>query len=272
MSGNPFISATPKVVTGTGAPTMVPAFIGQEYIDESTGKIYKAIGTFGSYNWAYIGQGGLSAFTKDSVPGLIAWYKADSGITKDAGNLVSVWADQSDSGFHLAQPTSTNQPLYVENVINGHPVLQFNGTDNTIFRNPFVLAQPYTVFIVGKFITADATQRTFFSGGAAMAFDSQASKFRFYAGTSLYHGSQDTNNHIFTIVGNGNTSHIVIDTTDNAGAAGATGFGYLYIGSYGAGSTWGNINLAEMLIFNSDLSDANRAIVLAELNNKYAIY
>jgi hypothetical protein len=32
------------------------------------------------------------------VAGLVNWVKADAGITKDGGDVVSVWADQSGNG------------------------------------------------------------------------------------------------------------------------------------------------------------------------------
>lgn len=261
-------------LSGSGAPSITPRFKGDTYIDNSSGYIYISTGTGGAYNWGYVGQGGISTFTKTSVSGLKFWVKADTGITKDGGDLVSGWDDQSDSGWHLAQATATNKPLYVANIINGHPVVRFDGSDNYIFNNSPSIAQPNTTFIVGKFIVADATNDYLLSGGSNCAIlNISGSKFATNAGTELAGAAANTNNHIWTIVHNGASSHIITDTSNTAGNANTTGISDIYLGArYDLGAFWGNVEIAEILIYDSDLSDANRAIVLSYLNSKYAIY
>lgn len=83
--------------------------------------------------WSTVVKGGTAG---NYVPaqGQLLWLKADAGVTKDAANKVSVWADQSGNGNDLLQGTLERQPTWTDNVLNGKPVLHFNGLgQNTSF-------------------------------------------------------------------------------------------------------------------------------------------
>ncbi|MCL5098766.1 MAG: Ig-like domain-containing protein [Candidatus Omnitrophica bacterium] len=56
------------------------------------------------------------------------WLKADAGVTTNPGGAVTGWADQSGLGYVAAQYEDSIAPVLVPNVINGHPVVRFNGT------------------------------------------------------------------------------------------------------------------------------------------------
>lgn len=271
---NQLFTPTQSVLTGSGAPTMVPSFIGQEYVDTSNGNMYKAVGTSGSYNWAFIGQGGLSTFNKNSVPGLRFWVKSDAGITKDAGNLVSNWNDQSDSGWHLAQATAGSKPLYVDNVINGLPVIRFDGSSDYMNNVSLAINQPSTTFMVGNYIVVDATEDISMSCGTnSIVMNTAGGKFDTYAGTHIGTYVADTNKHIWIAVHNGASSKIITDQTTTTGNAGTANMAQIMIGWYTAGGAYyANINIGEILIYNSALSSTNMATVSAYLNNKWAIY
>ena len=58
------------------------------------------------------------------------WLKADAGITKDGSNNVAAWADQSSNMKTASQSNVTIQPLWVDNVINGQPVIRFDGIND----------------------------------------------------------------------------------------------------------------------------------------------
>ena len=79
------------------------------------------------------------------------WLKADAGITKDGTNNVSAWADQSGNSHHADQSNSTAQPLWVDNVINGKPVIRFDGNSDvmtTDVNGPG--GTEFTFFVVAK--------------------------------------------------------------------------------------------------------------------------
>lgn len=62
--------------------------------------------------------------------GLQLWLKADAGVTKDASNAVTEWADQSGQGNHATQPDPTLAPLATETGFAGEPSLHFDGNDD----------------------------------------------------------------------------------------------------------------------------------------------
>lgn len=61
--------------------------------------------------------------------GVAVWLKSDSGVTADAGGMVSSWADQSGAGNTVTQSQAgtTYRPSCVPNVLNGRPVVRFAG-------------------------------------------------------------------------------------------------------------------------------------------------
>ena len=61
---------------------------------------------------------------------LMLWLMADMGTTTEAGNAVSKWADQSDSGKEATQVTPEYQPKLVAGALGGLPLVEFDGTDD----------------------------------------------------------------------------------------------------------------------------------------------
>lgn len=79
-------------------------------------------------------SGGGGGFTPASLPGLIAWYKADADVysntslttpqTTNNGNVAG-WKDQSGNGYHLTQATGQYLPTYLTAGLNGKPAISF---------------------------------------------------------------------------------------------------------------------------------------------------
>lgn len=92
----------------------------------------------------------LNTFIPFPAPDVL-WLDAAIGITDAGGGLVSAWADQSGAGNNATQATSTNQPLLVSGVVNGLPVVRFDGTDNWIEcadHTTLDFTTEFTLFIV----------------------------------------------------------------------------------------------------------------------------
>jgi hypothetical protein len=72
----------------------------------------------------------MASQSRGSLPSDIAnlglWLKADAGITL-VGGAVDGWADQSGNGRDFSAPAGTNRPAYT-GTLNGLPVLTFDGT------------------------------------------------------------------------------------------------------------------------------------------------
>ncbi|MDD3646458.1 MAG: hypothetical protein PHH06_03545 [Candidatus Gracilibacteria bacterium] len=57
------------------------------------------------------------------------------GSTLNDNNTVSIWYDQSGNSLNSYQSNLTEQPLYKENIINGHPGIIFDGSNDKLIIN-----------------------------------------------------------------------------------------------------------------------------------------
>lgn len=86
-------------------------------------------------------------FVPPDLSGCALWLRSDLGITKDASDFVSTWADQSGAARDATQAGPTDvQPKWVANVLNGFPTLRFDGNDK-LATGAFSLG-PLTVLMV----------------------------------------------------------------------------------------------------------------------------
>ena len=100
--------------------------------------------------------------------GLVSWFKADAGIanTTNGANVPS-WLDQSARAVHATQATSSDQPLYHANIINGHPALststlRFLNVDWSIINDT-----NYTIYAVTRRLAGGTSQILGIQGTAA---------------------------------------------------------------------------------------------------------
>jgi hypothetical protein len=72
-----------------------------------------------------VSGGDYAATAPDTVADLYRWFKADAGVTKDGSDKVSDWADQSGlTGGDATQATGTKQFTWIDNVLDGLPVMR----------------------------------------------------------------------------------------------------------------------------------------------------
>jgi len=265
-----------KTLTGTTAPTLTPSFIGQEYININTGSVYKAIGTSGSYNWAFIGKGALAAFNKDSISGLVGWHDFSdvSLMTLSGTNILSI-ADKSDSAIALTRET-THISTYTENVQNGLSAC-LCGTSS--------LYGATTVSYGTTFTRAVVIQPTGWGTGGYQVIVGHNSigvvgKYAGNTNLHLYNGASATvtaltNTALYIIVAvfNGASSFCYVNGTKYTIATpGTSTLSRLNIGAdYGVGEYFIGY-LMETLTFSSVLNETECGVLNTYLNNKWAIY
>jgi YD repeat-containing protein len=91
----------------------------------------------------------ISEFTTPaSIPGCVLWLRSDLGITKDAQNRLSSWADQSVTGYSFVQDSDSLKPLWVADQLNGYPVIRADGIDDWMSAANVVLGVAETTFVV----------------------------------------------------------------------------------------------------------------------------
>jgi hypothetical protein len=262
---------------GHGAPTETPNRRGEEYYDLDTGAIYKSIGTEGPWNWAYVGRGMLTSFNKDTIPGMVLWLDSsdDSSFVKDSGGLVSQWNDLSGNSRHFSQTTATYKPIFTPNYKNSLPAVIFDGSNDFLVAPSFTQAQPFTIFVVGRYISLESQRYMLGCNNAdPLGLDSSASKWGMYFGTGVVGLAMNINYHIFTATINSTSTIQQIDATISTALNPGTSsiVSNIYLGSGNNGGYTGNVAVSALLMYSGTLSTADKTTVQTMLNNKFAIY
>ena len=226
-----------------------------------------------------------------AVADLRLWLRADKGVTETAG-AVSSWNDQSGNFNLTTQADAAKRPVLVANAINGKPALRFDGADDSLaaLGSPsLAITGDISSFFVVKFDdfatfrgvwgkTAGGAPATtdFYTvpdsgiprvyrgngGGSLGSVDALAAPTAGQyavigfdqAGTTLHHYlNRDLN-------GEGEITAPLADT----GAP-------LYIGTRGDQVTRMKGEIAEIVIYNTALSETDRAALNAYFDQRYAI-
>lgn len=87
-----------------------------------------------------------STFLPSSLTGLVLWLDANQIAGIVSGTSISAWTDQSGQANHVTQASAASQPVFVTNVLNGKPAVQFNGGQTLAGPD---LDLPTTAHVVG---------------------------------------------------------------------------------------------------------------------------
>lgn len=79
---------------------------------------------------------------------LKTWYEADAGSLLTINGQVYQWLDQSGSANDAIQFTSANEPLFVAGQLNGRPVVRFDGLEDRLLAPYVVGTNNFTIFVV----------------------------------------------------------------------------------------------------------------------------
>lgn len=204
---------------------------------------------------------------------LLAWYDGDTLATDPA----NTWSDRSANGYDL---TLFNSPSIINNAINGHDALQFDGINQYAQNNNvgFVRNQPTTLYFVFKIITDPAGSNSISDGSGLFTnliqMISGNGEFRNYAG--LYGSSINTlplNSYgIVTNTFNGANSELRLNLNaaliGNVGLLNAIG---LTLGSNAALGENSNIEIAYKIIRQGADSTATQNIFINFLKNRFGL-
>lgn len=87
-------------------------------------------------------------FAPPDVPGCDIWLAADN-LSLNDGDPVDRWGDESGNGNDFVNSSSTSQPTFRTNVLNGKPVVRFDGSNDFLDKETsYSNAPPYTIFTV----------------------------------------------------------------------------------------------------------------------------
>ncbi|HTB80608.1 MAG TPA: hypothetical protein VK717_06945 [Opitutaceae bacterium] len=219
---------------------------------------------------------------------MVLWVRADADTTN--GSSMTVWEDQSGSnngGNNLTQSTNSSQPTMVTDstVLNGHPMVHFNGTSQYLHVPLAVLsgvsgAEAFVVLRAASaspsvrralwYMGADATaypdtdgniKDDFFSNNGAMVVGHPVALTSFHL-LDVSSQSNDWEARLNGILYSVTTSNTPSSGFRNDAILGADGYGNVQ--AYFAG------DIAEIIIYNRVLSPQERETVNFYLNSKYA--
>lgn len=108
---------------------------------------------------------------------LVLHLRSDRGIKTDDAGRVEAWHDSSPAAHHAAQADTAKRPLIVSDVLNSHPVLQFDGQKRSLNLDGQVLKSgDATIFAVVN-DHGPAAHREIFSNWNGAAGNSTTSVF-----------------------------------------------------------------------------------------------
>lgn len=212
-------------------------------------------------------------------------------ISGNDGDAIGTWADDSGNGRNFTQQATSYRPLLKKaaNGINGHNVLRFDGTDDSLrsaaYANTMMTITADTMWVVFK-IFAIGTDNTgnLYQNGAAVGVYSRGLVFRSSNGANAFGidtGERAVAKSISTstpYISRSRHSSGTLYHRINGDSEGSTALSTIYSLDYTMSmSTLANVNfaqidIAEVIIFNSALSAGDMAIVDAYLKAKYATY
>jgi len=224
-----------------------------------------------------------SVFNPLSVAGCKLWLKADVGITKDGGDLVSNWADQSGNSNDLAQATGTNQPLWVDSAHASKPTIRFDGVDNFLQIQPFATGshtQPVTIFIVCTIPSDSGGNRMIYMagtvGGATRCqfYTNGTPKYGIYAGSAEVFSAEAPSTALayFTVKYNGASSEVRRNTTQIiSGNPGANNPNGMTLASQDAGADFANIDICEVLFYDASITGTDLTDIETYLAGRWGL-
>jgi hypothetical protein len=234
------------------------------------------------------------AFAPTQLSGLVSWHRADLGVTLSGSN-VTAWADQSGNGYNLTG-TSTHYPTIVTSFssFGNQPAIQFDPTSVGQFLTLGGTPTAHTacdVFAVYYAETAPIEAAIWSNRGVSMPSGGTDLFFGYTTPGIAFAFSDNLPTHGIT-GGGGYTTRVIQEASFEQ----SSGLYTLWVngtqtasGNFTPGTTTANINLAngyvgydqsnneyfhgklaELIIFNRRLTDAERAQVTNYLTARYA--
>ena len=195
-----------------------------------------------------------------------------------AGNgFVSVWYDQSGSGFNAAQATAANQPKIVNSgaliVENGKPTILWDGT-NDYLDSSMTISSNFTSISIAKTSNILSNAKLILDEPNIKQFlFVNANAFNWYDGISTYNlGSANISQNLFYISANGIDSKVIINGIDKSiNTIQNSGYGSLRIGGRVGVPQYWNGNSQEIIFYPTDQRD-NYTGIESNINTHYTIY
>jgi len=219
-------------------------------------------------------SGWNSGDTPDQISGLRMWLKADAITGKNDNDTISTWDDSSGNSNSVTAAVG-KEPIYNTGILNGNPVVSFNGAGGKSLTNNLNMSTPSTVIYVSRI--NGATAGRILSGknnNWLLGFWSGNRKVLYAEGWVAAPGgfTPDTNWYMYTATTSGSLTTGYENGTqwisNSGGIAGINGFS---LNGFGGSSEFSDAQIAEVIAFNSVLNSTDRGRVEGYLANKYGL-
>jgi hypothetical protein len=228
----------------------------------------------------------LGGFTPAALTGLALWLRPEGLTGLNDTDPVAVWPDSSGNSRDATQATANKRPLYRTGIRNNWPVVRFDGSNDGLVTPSFSVGPTYTLFIAGQ-VTGGSYPQSFAAGdsGAPRLFQLNAQSSAgldfavFNNAGGFFEDTQSTPPTAFHIAAavRRSTEAQVYGSGASNGATATTGTGNsgarpLTIGIYGDQTSQALTgDIAEVILYDSGLSNADRALVEAYLAGRFAV-
>lgn len=218
---------------------------------------------------------GSVIFTPSSVSGQLLWLQADSITSLSDGDPVSTWNDSS-SNANNTTGTTTTRPLYKTAIINGLPVVRFDGTDDFLALGSALSNQAWHVFAVVRSI---GTSTRTLLGGATGSFQYRTNllKQEVLKGSTASIGSSTSDVTTPAVISASyatpNAAFYLNGAADGTASSAQTfTANVVRVGrsTVSTGEPYAN-DIAELIVYNAVLSAGNRGSVTTYLGAKWGI-
>lgn len=238
--------------------------------------------------------GGGGGITPDQIAGLQLWLKADAITGLNDGDALTTWTDSSTNGRDVTQAASGEKPTYKTGIINGQPVVRFDGGDVLVNAAAQLILRTRSVFVVLQGNVDGAYLGVLSIYPATGDDNARADGIVYHVSANLHwFAAEGGPNYSVAAPGAGatplaiycdvaattgtlyvNGASVATDatfTTFNVASAGGFAVGGRFLSGALSASYRFNGDIAEIIIYDSALSDANRQAVEAYLSAKYGI-
>jgi len=225
-----------------------------------------------------------SSFSPDSLSNLSLWLKADAIEGLSDGDPVTTWFDQSSGEHDASQSTASKKPTYKVNVVNGKPVVRFDGVDDVMsFASALTYGNAVSIFIaVSPSTNTDDYVFSSSGAGGCPAIITQYSSRAFEWYNACAGGDRQT----LSTSGTGFSIISVIQTDGSSlvghyngaqafsvtPATAVSGSNITHLGALGTTQEHGRVDIGELIIYSDAKNSTDRDSVLNYLNGRYAVY
>ena len=218
-----------------------------------------------------IAPDGSVVFEGDEIPDrAVAHYDATQlGLSDD--DSVITWTDDSGEGHDL---TAGDAPTYKTNVLNGNPVVRFDGNENYLdvtFGSS--LSQPNVIFTVAQATSSpDGFIYDGIDGSNRHWLRAAANNWGHGAGSEDQGSEHDQDPHIFTSILDGSDGQLRLDgSVDTSGDVGADDLTGLTAGADNSTDSNGAFDVGEILVVDEGLTSTEIENEEQRLSDKWGI-